>query len=50
LFKKIDRWKDFHLKFPYDFDNLGRTKGGASFIAVVQTDGNGVGEGDEHGT
>lgn len=47
LFKKIDRWKYFRgrrLEFPYDFDNLGRTKGEASFIAVVHTDGNGVGK------
>lgn len=30
--------------FPYDFDNLGRTKGEESHIAVVHADGNGMGK------
>lgn len=35
-------WKG--LDVPSDFDDLGRTKGEASFIAVVHTDGNGMGK------
>ena len=36
------RWKG--LEVPSDFDDLGRTKGEASYIAVVHTDGNGMGK------
>lgn len=32
------------LEVPLDFDDLGRTKGESSFIAVVHTDGNGMGD------
>jgi len=32
------------LEIPLDFDHLGRTKGEASYIAVVHTDGNGMGK------
>jgi hypothetical protein len=35
-------WKG--LKAPSDFDDLGRTRGEASYIAVVHTDGNGMGK------
>lgn len=35
-------WKG--LEVPTEFDDLGRTKGEASFIAVVHTDGNGIGK------
>lgn len=37
-------WKKSGLKIPFDFDYLGRTHGEASFIAVVHTDGNAMGE------
>jgi len=35
---------DPYYLFPYDFDNLGRTKGEESHIAVVHADGNGMGK------
>lgn len=35
---------EFLLDVPYEFDNLGRTEGEASFIAVVHTDGNAMGK------
>jgi hypothetical protein len=35
-------WKG--LSIPLDFDDLGRTRDEASYIAVVHTDGNGMGE------
>lgn len=37
-----DLMKD--LEIPYDFDHLGRTEGEDSYIAVVHTDGNGMGK------
>ncbi len=54
LLKDIVRWQELKsiveknlkakLEVPYDFDNLGRSEGEASFIAVVHTDGNGMGK------
>lgn len=45
LKNEVLRQLDFKgLEVPLDFDNLGRTKGEASYIAVVHTDGNGMGE------
>lgn len=32
------------LEFPYEFDNLGRSKGESSYIAVVHADGNQMGK------
>lgn len=34
----------FNLEVPYELDNLGRSEGEASYIAVVHTDGNGMGK------
>lgn len=33
-----------HYQFPLDFDDLGRSKGDFSYIAVVHADGNGMGK------
>ena len=33
-----------HYEFPLDFDDLGRSKGDSSYIAVVHADGNGMGK------
>lgn len=41
VLKQLD-WKG--LEAPSDFDDLGRTRGEASYIAVVHTDGNGIGK------
>jgi hypothetical protein len=40
--EEVTDWKS--LDIPLDFDNLGRTQGESSFIAVVHTDGNGMGK------
>jgi len=34
---------DWHFRYPFDLDNLGRTEGEKSFLAVVHVDGNGLG-------
>lgn len=39
---EVTDWKG--LEIPKDFDDLGRTREEASYIAVVHTDGNGMGE------
>jgi len=43
-FEKTAAGFRFTLNVPLDFDDLGRTSGDTSYIAVVHTDGNGVGE------
>jgi hypothetical protein len=40
----VHRGQGLGLKLPYDFDNLGRTHGEQSYIAVVHADGNGMGK------
>ncbi len=46
LFAHLEKytWSNLDLEVPVDFDHLGRTKGDASYIAVVHTDGNGMGK------
>jgi len=36
--------RSYRLDYPTDFDNLGRSEGEASYIAVVHADGNGMGK------
>ncbi len=40
----LDRKELSAYRFPYDFDNLGRSKGEESYIAIVHADGNGMGK------
>lgn len=49
LLNDNQRWADLtknphNLEVPYELDNLGRSEGEASYIAVVHTDGNGIGK------
>jgi hypothetical protein len=50
IFSHSGRWTQLNLAIPLDFDDIGRTRGETSFLAVVHTDGNGMGHRiKEHG-